>query len=286
MLDAAMFRSAVLISLWVCASLQPAGPPEAQAKELFSRADGQYQTADYVGAAETFREAYVVSKHIADPELRENVQDAIIFNLARAHVKAYGTDPKTTYLRQALELLETKLKRTTDAASKAEEEALLAKARELLAEAEGESEEPAPASAPANSTSTPDPGANGAMNSDPGPAAGDADGPRRHNLEIAGYTSLGLSALSIGLLGAGVVTSSSATAAYQDSENGDDREDAAGRGNVGNALIVAGAATAGVLLASGIALVVVGKKKREQAALTMVPFGDRRTSGLGIVGSF
>lgn len=280
----AVFRPSLITGALVLTLSEPAATPEDQARQLFSRADSQYQTADYVGAAASFREAFIVAKEIEDPELRANVQSAIIFNLARANVKAYGTDPKPAYLRQAIELLEDRL--GAQAGVDPEAEALLAEARALLAQVESETESESGPVQPAPSLDEIE--RREGESEDRGGTVEGVDRSKRTRLEVVGYTTMGLSVIGFGMLGGGAAISTTATSDYEGSRSGEEREDAERQGRLGNTLIVTGAVAGGVLLTTGAVLSLVGRRRRgtSVASVRVVPQASSNQAGVVLSGRF
>jgi tetratricopeptide (TPR) repeat protein len=240
---------ALLTSLALSLLLAPSPPDEAadQARSLFDEAAIRYQTSDYLAAVETYTEAYRLSFEIKDDELRGRVQAAILFNLARAHFKAYGLDEKPEHLRQVVDLLEKYLDQTADLADQLDAEELLESARGELSYLEAQQSEAQDAPvAPASTTS----------NEDVRPKKG---------LEAAGYTLLGLGVASGGAAITGVVLAESAREDFAVGPTLADRNRAASLGDTANLLIIAGSASAGALIVTGAILAATGRKRRLRA---------------------
>ncbi|MEM9456978.1 MAG: hypothetical protein AAGF11_22560 [Myxococcota bacterium] len=229
--------------------------------DLFDRAATQYQTSDYRGAVETYTNAYRLSSSIVDAELRGEVQAAILFNLARAHSKAYVLDGNAERLLQQVDLLEKYLAQTADLADQRDAEELLAEAKlelDRLAEQQAAAEQQAqPREEPLRAVPTPV--------IDPEPQGSGQDSridSRPNRLEIAGYTMLGLGVASGAAAVSGAVLASQARSEHIEGPTRADRDAAESKGSVANVMIFAGAAAAGVLVTAGITLAVVGRKRR------------------------
>jgi tetratricopeptide (TPR) repeat protein len=238
----------------------PAADPAAeQTRDLFDRAATQYETSQYNGAVETYTEAYRRSVAIADEELRGLVQAAILFNLARAHVKAYALDKSVEHLLQAIDLLDKYLAQTADLADQRDAEQLLEQAKAELARVEQQ-----------------------AAATEPGPRE---DQGRRDDrkLRIAGYTLIGFGVAGGGAAIAGAVLAGQARTDYTAGPTRDDRDSAARSGQLSNALIVAGSVSAGVLIGVGVVLAVVGRKRPGVAPTAWV---TPTSAGLALGGSF
>lgn len=246
-----------------------------EAQRLFSEADARYQTSDYRGAVEAFTRAYAVSQAIEDEPLRDRVQAAIMFNLGRAHLKAYSVDEEPEHLRQAIELFEKYLAQSAELEDQRETERELREARALLEAYEhpqmddGEPEPPPTGEPPA--TGEP-------------PPTGEA---RRNRVALAGYVTLVGVGVGIGVSGGGAAIAARAQRDYDAGPTRAERDDAITRGRVGNVLIIAGGAFAGAMVVTGIALIATGKsKQRRDLALVPAPLLGSGRLGLALGGSF
>ena len=76
-----------------------------EAERLFEEGRVHYETSDYLKAVDSYKQAYALAQRINDVEFRREVVGALLFNLARAHARAYGLDSDIAHLRQADELI-------------------------------------------------------------------------------------------------------------------------------------------------------------------------------------
>ncbi|MEM7152062.1 MAG: hypothetical protein AAF799_04430 [Myxococcota bacterium] len=248
------FTTTLVIAAFFAAS-EP-GSAANETRELFDRAATQYQTSDYRGAVDSYTEAYRLSSSIEDSELRGSVQAAILYNLARAHSKAYRFDENPEHLRQQIDLLEKYLAQTADLADQQDARALLAEARKELeiVLATESPEEPESDADEARSTE------GIFLATTPSPT--DDEPPKGRGMEIAGYVLLGLGVGSGGAAITGAVLSNRARDEHIAGPTLSDRNAAESKGSLGNGLIVGGSVAAGVLVTTGVALLIAGRKRR------------------------
>jgi hypothetical protein len=261
------------------------GEDEAPAdpEAIFRRGQAKYETADYNGAIELWTEAYALVEPI--PE-NASIKALLIYNLAQAHIKAYELDDDAIHLKQAQQLLrsfEANLELLYDDPKQLEEERT--KVSELLTEidakiaahdpeVEPEPDEPPPPEVEPKDDDVQEPG-----NRHPGTP-----------LVIAGGVVTGLGALAgVGAIVGGLIASNSNDISDLEPDDLQGREDRFAAGVAGNGLALAGGIGAGVLLPTGIALMVVGilRNKRAQSSSTaFAPTLGRGSVGLGITGRF
>ncbi len=276
-------------------ALWRAAPSAAeQAQVLFKSGVSRYQMSDYNAAIEKFSQAFEFSVEIEDRALRVRVLHALQFNLARAHMKSYGIDKDLSHLRTALDLL-GKYLADEDLGTDQEASALATEAREELDTREEEARALAASGqasdndeqqgseallAPGEDADNP-----GASGDDRGAATSAGRG-----LLLGGYASLGLGVASLGLMAGGMVLASKSNGAYVDAGTGNDVDAERTRGELGNALAIAGGVGAGVFLATGIGMVIMGRKQKarasQMAALQWVPVWSSRQLGLSLKGHF
>ena len=285
---------------WVAEPDDPT--PAQQAQTLFERGVSRYEVSDYPGAIENFTHAYDQSRKIEDAALRGRVLHALQFNLARAHVKAYGIDEDRQHLRIAIDLFGKYLAEGAELGIELEAEVLMERAkRELdaqkLADANqrerdrkedsGESSLPDDGVTERDSDSRSDDEARqpGEQGADRGPSH-----QGRKSLRIGGYVSLGLAAVGAGMLAGGMVMGVKADDDYEQASTGVDATNAQDRGRLANSLTVAGAASFGVFGTVGVALLVVDKMRRTRGAtartIRVAPQVTRSTAGLVLGGQF
>ncbi len=247
----------------LAAPAEPAAEPEpesdtSRAESIFRRGQTKYETADYFGAIELWTEAYGLIESI--PE-NAAIKALLIFNLAQAHVKAFELDDDTVHLKQARSLLESYSSSLAllydDEAARAEEQVKvdekLAEIAKTLADAEAKPEpEPEPEPQP-----------------DPGPV--DVPPPSNPNpgnpLMFAGVgvTVLGVATGGVAMTLGGVMGSNANDLSGIDPNDLVAREAQFAKGNRGNALLISGAVIAGVLIPTGIGLIVAGARRNGQA---------------------
>ncbi|MCA9718522.1 MAG: hypothetical protein KC468_27880, partial [Myxococcales bacterium] len=219
-----------------------------EAERLFEEGRVHYETSDYLKAVDSYKQAYALAQRINDVEFRREVVGALLFNLARAHARAYGLDSDIAHLRQADELIGRYLALELTPEDQTSGEELQQKIQDELAAAEPETpvepDEPEPEPAP-------EPAADEAP-------ADDVDAKPATGLLIAGGVVTGLSAVGLGIMTAGMVSGRRAIDRYNAAADGGAREDIDQLGRRMNALAVAGGVLAGVLLTTGVALLVVG----------------------------
>ena len=247
----------------VAPSEEQVAPNSGSAEAIFHRGQAKYETADYNGAIELWTEAYALVDSTIE---NASIKALLIYNLAQAHLKAFDLDKDPIHLKQALQLLQSfrsNLALLHDDEAEIEEEtkkvdARIAEIEAMLAELERPEPEPAPAPV---------------VEPVQDPAPVDQDMRSGTPLIAAGGTVAGLGAL-FGV--AGIVGGLLATGANKISELEPDdlqgREDLYATGRSGNTMLAVGSIGAGVLVPSGIALIVVGvmrnkKLERRSAAL-------------------
>ncbi|MGB1701382.1 MAG: hypothetical protein ACPHRO_15605, partial [Nannocystaceae bacterium] len=226
-------------------------------------------------------------------ELRARVLHALQFNLARAHVKSYGIDKELSHLRTALDLLDKYLV-DEDLGTDDEARVLADEVRQELTTREEEARALAASGANAGS----DAAAEGSTEATPAvESAGDDGGPTDRDasgegkaLTLGGYTSLGLGVASLGLMVGGMVMASKANGAYVDAGTLNDVDAERARGQLGNTLAVVGGVGAGVFLAAGVGMVIMGRKQKARASqlstLRWSPVWSSQHLGLSVKGHF
>lgn len=123
-----------------------------RAKRLYTEGSALYSASDYSGAIEKFTEALKAVTLASD--LDPAVRGALIYNLAKAHTKAYSIDEDTSHLRMARDLFQRHI---SEAREYGYDEAEIARAQEELASVEDQlAELEAKASAAPNEPAKPD----------------------------------------------------------------------------------------------------------------------------------
>lgn len=83
----------------------PESSPELQeAQTLYDRGTSRYDAADYTGAIEAFTQSLTIVRDLPDDDTILQTRLQLLYNIARAHEKAYAIDKDTAHLRQALQL--------------------------------------------------------------------------------------------------------------------------------------------------------------------------------------
>lgn len=268
-------------------------PAVGKAKELFDRGQSLYQTADYQGAVEAFTSAFIEAKRIKDENLHYVVHTALLFNLARAHIKAYKTDLEAAHLRKSIELLDSYLALELEDSDRKEAEDFRTEAVETLAALDEKAAREEAAKREQAQAAQDDPGGStrDETTTDEPTRQRDDDGSKAgKTLTAAGYASLGVGAAGLGVLGAGLAISAGAQDDYEKGPDNATRTDAESRGATGNTLSYVGAGIGAVGVITGIALIVVGTKKKKAEASartpTVSPFGGVTGGGVVLHGRF
>ena len=253
-----------------------------QAQQLFDEGAAKFETADYIGAIELWTEAIGLVPQL--PQYAP-IKAKLIANIAAAQERAYLVDKEVSHLNQAKILIEryrSGLEEIYLDELEREKELAWANARlekidaELAAVAEREAAERAAAERAAAE-------------------AAEAAKPRRppgQGLMIAGGVigGLGVGGLAVMISGM-VIGNKNDDISDLPTNDFDTRADRFRMGRLGNTLAIAGGVGGGVLLGAGVALLVVGLKKKraagqETAGVTVVPIFDATQTGLGLAGRF
>lgn len=250
-------------------------PAVEEAKSLFNEGAGKFETADYAGAIELWTKAYSIVPN--RPEYAP-IKAKLIANLASAQERAYAVDAETSHLNQAKILLESYREVIDDIyTSTIEREKELAWVTERLQKIDDELQAVADREEAQRRKAEQD---------DRRLAPG-------QGLMISGGVLTGLGAAGLGLMVGGMVMGQGAND-ISDIPSNDftAREARFDRGRTGNLLAIVGGAGGAVLIGTGVALLVVGLKKKKEAGgeeaaqARVVPnFGPDRV-GVGLVGRF
>ena len=278
--------STLLAAALVAAPLpaQAFAPEGDSAEALYEQGKTLYETADYEGAIEKWTAAYSMLGD--DPSVAE-IKTVLLYNIAGAHVEAYGIDEDITHLTKARVLL----KRFNDnidllyqgEAADAEHARAQERIEELDAQiAEARAAEPEP---------EPEPEAQ----PEPEPEARPEPEPERGINKPLVISGAVVGGLGLGLIGLGVgagVASSDANFFTEEALSDTDeglllRRDQIAFGQTMNALTYVGYIAGGVLVTTGAVLVVLGvrKRSRSRSARLTPTFGPGQV-GVGLSGSF
>jgi hypothetical protein len=266
-------------------------PPSAeeaaveQAQQLFDAGATKFETADYVGAIELWTEAFGLV-----PNVPENapIKARLIANIAAAQERAYGVDKQVSHLNQAKILLERYRGVLADIyLDEVEREKELAWVNERVAKIDAELKVVADREAAERAAAEQAAAERAARDDAPPPGQG---------LVIGGSVLAGLGVAGLGVMVAGMVIGSQNDDISDLPTNDlDTRADRFRMGRLGNALAIGGGVGGAVLLGTGVALLVVGLKKKraagqEETAITVVPTLDVTQAatqvGIGLVGRF
>jgi tetratricopeptide (TPR) repeat protein len=270
--------------------------PEAdlsEAARLFDAGQTRYEAADYEGAIEIFTQALAALRDQGVDDFR--IRGLLLFNIGRAHVRAYDIDRDLEHLRQAQAILRRFVEqgRASDAV-----------APEDIAEAEHELDNIAAMLAEADEDETATPGPVLASADPPAADGSEPTGPTNAAITRTRRTGIGLSVAGVALIGGGVGVlvwgAGFGPAAQAALDNLDDLglpedDPAFDRGEdfvvderrKGNAWMAAG----GVGAALGVAGLAVGiqqlvKAKSMKSQLTATGGWDRHGVYLGVAGRF
>ena len=245
--------------------------PLEEARRLFDEGAVEFETADYADAIELWTEAFGMVP--SEPEYA-SIKARLIANLAEAQKRAYEVDGFAEHLNQAkILLLEYRGAIDSIYPSAVERDKEFAWVDGRLAEIEAELKLIAEREAAA------------------------AAGPPKtgKGLRIGGAVMIALGAGSFGMMGAGLALGSKNNDISDLPTNDlDARLSRYQRGRAGNAMAIAGSVAGSVLLGVGIALVVVGVKRKQALAkeepaepeLGFTPMLGPDRLGVGLVGRF
>jgi hypothetical protein len=265
---------------------EPGTDPLAEAKAAHARAQAEYETAAYDRAIESWTAAYAA---LPDSPESATYRPLILYNIARAREKLFSLRGDVTHLKQARALLEKfeaaipEVYADDPAEGEAEREKVRAKIAELdakIAEAEGDraTEPTAAATEPvAAPPSTPE--------VEPQSRRDRAD-PRARPLIAVGAVLVALGVAGFGGMGGALAVGEQANDI--DDLAPDDlagRESRFDRGRRANAAAIAMGVVSPLLLGAGVALLVVGAKRKGRAA-AIAPVVSPRLVGASISGRF
>ncbi len=256
----------------------------AAAKAWHLEADAKYNTADYEGAITAWEKAFAALPRTQDANTYRSL---IYYNIAAAREKLFALRGDVEHLKQAKILLkqfEDSIDETYSGApeqgeqERARVQEKLARIDELIAEAATQA---APQTPPEPGPS-PDPGPDRAGPADVPPPVEDSS----RGLLIAGGVMAGL----------GVIAGAGMTAALLVGRKANDIDGIAeqelakrkaifDRGRRANAGAIAGGVLGTVLVAAGVALLVVGAKRKARGT-AMAPLVGRSVAGVVFIGRF
>lgn len=221
----------------------------AEAQRLYEEGRAAYETFNYDAAIELWTTALARTPKTADAG---GVRNALVYNLAAAQLKAHALDHEEVRLKRARLLLARYLEEEQRAGSADPEDVARVEAqmKEIDLELSKADAPPPVASAPP-----------------PRPVhAPPPERKRGTGMLAAGATLLVVGGGLAGAMVAGIVRSrrsESRLGELDTIESETERPRVVERGELGNRLAIASGAVASVAVASGIALVVVGKRRRD-----------------------
>jgi hypothetical protein len=261
----------------------PSGDEAAveQAKQLFDAGATKYETADYIGAIELWTEAFGLVPSL--PEYAA-IKARLIANIAAAQERAYSVDKQVSHLNQAKILIERYRSALADIyPDEVEREKELVWVNERVAKIDAELKVVADREAAEKAAADKAAAERAAQDDAPPPGQG---------LLIGGSVLAGLGVAGLGVMVAGMVVGSQ-NDDISDLPTNDltTRADRFRMGRLGNALAIGGGVGGAVLLGAGVALLVVGLKKKraagqDTAGVMVVPTFDATHLGIGLVGRF
>jgi hypothetical protein len=257
------------------------GLAEAKARHL--EADAKYNTADYEGAIEAWQKAFAALPRTAEANTYRSI---ILYDIAAAREKLFVLRGDVEHLKQARILLvqfETSIDEIyageleEGEQVRAEVQAKIARIDELIAQAERDDGAAKPPAA-VPPTSDPQP----ATNTDAPPPARD---PSR-GLLIGGGVLLGLGLVAGAGMTAALVIGKRANDLDGLADNElDARKERFDRGRHANAGAIAAGVLGAAFVAAGVALIVVGTKRRASRT-AFAPVAGRGLAGFSVSGRF
>lgn len=267
----------------VAAEPAPAVAPDdglAESKARHLEAEAKYNTADYEGAIDSWQKAFAALPRTGEANLYRSI---ILYNIAAAREKLFELRGDVEQLKQAKILLE-RFEASIDedyagepeeaAEVRAQVEAKLTRIDALIATAERGSP---PVVAPPVDADPP---------KDVPPPADTPTGDDGRGLVIGGSVLLGLGVVAAaGMTAALVVGNRANDIGGIDDQDFGAREDTFDRGRASNAGAIAAGVIGAACVASGIALLVVGMKRRSSRT-AFAPMIGRGVAGLGFARRF
>jgi hypothetical protein len=246
-----------------------------QAKTLYEKGRGSFETADYETAIETWTEAYTM---LPSSHESARIKALLLYDIATAQELAFEVDGEASHLRQAkilLESFEQNIPALYGEGIAAEEER--GRVRERIGVLEDKI-------ARAEDKATSD----DRSDEDEAPTSS-AETPTDHTtgkpLVVTGASLMAVGVASLGLMAAGLVMGNQANDISDiDEDDVESRRDQFDRGRTGNVLAIVGGAAGGALAVAGTVLVILGKRRPSRAALT--PTLGPAMAGAAIVGRF
>ncbi len=263
------------------------GEAREQAVALYDEGTTLHRASDYAGAIEKFTLALGI---VVANDLDDSIRLKLLYNIGRAHEKAYGIDADATHLRKAKELYveyrDDFAQEHGDLGEELDVEGRLLNVERQLEELASKGESPTNGATPATRGER-DEGEK--RQSKPRPDRGDRSNVRP--LVIGGGVSLGLGLAGLGVMGAGLAKGSTAQQEFESALGPGDEDRRLGLiddGERANKIAIAGGVTGGIFVVTGAVLVSLGVKRGagrgKQASVT--PSIGRESAMLVIQGRF
>ena len=233
-----------------------------QARELHQRATDMFKTSEFDRAIDLWLQAYSM---VPPTEDNATIRNAIVFNLCKAQIEQYYIDRDVTRLRKAQRLLRNYLadfRAVHGEGESAEREKervdeILSEIERELERAEGKQNTPEPTPAVVEPLPTQDEEPAKPIDKTPRPGTG---------LIVGGAVT---TAAGLGLLGAMIGGSVRGKNLRNDADDpmtpAEDIPQLDADGKTANQLAIATGIIGGILLGGGVAMLVVGAKKRSQS---------------------
>lgn len=250
-------------------------PRYEEAKQLYEKGRGLFETADYAGAVETWTEAYNMLPPTRDSA---RIKALLLYDIAGARELAYEVDNEISHLRQAkilLEQFEANIPSLYGEGKDADEE--YTRVRERMAKIQEQIDaagEPDDAGEPKE-----DPTTSGPVDDGPGDRGG-------KGMLVAGGVLLGLGVAGLGVMAGGLAMGSAAND-LGDLDDGDitGRRDQFDRGRTGNVMAYVGGIAGGVMAVTGAVLVGIGAKRRASKT-AWAPVATPTFAGVAVTSRF
>lgn len=242
-------------------------PAVEASRAAFDRGTTMYETQRFDEAIDAFTEAFTQAAEIEDDDLRARSASTMLFNLARAHLGAFGVDRNVEHLRQAERLMIKYREGEREAGRDPDSDVDMRRLEREIAAAMASVE------ARQEPETEPEPGPN-------------------RRLLWAGVGTAAASSLGLGVMAGGLAVGQRAESDYRDEPSGSGRADLDARGRTANIVAIAGGATAGALVVIGAGLIGAAylrkddTQDRRAARLTVSPALGRDGAGVVLGGRF
>jgi hypothetical protein len=244
-----------------------------RARSLYDRGRGKFETFDYIGAIELWTQAYT---ELPETDEFTGIRAKLMFNIAAARLSAFEIDDNIAHLRQAKRLMDLYVDSIGEATDEeaADARAWQEKISVRLVEAEAERKRDRKADKPKPPVATrPDPKA----------------ARRARAMTISGAVTLSIGIAALGAMGGGLVWGASLESRGKgrvDAEPdlpADELGKVVSQGKTANGLAIGMGVASGVLIGTGIGLLVAGRlaaKKQGPSQRAVAPVFGRGLVGI------